>query len=106
MKGMIFGIQAKAAAYPPFINLQEAFNVAVGRAKALIVLGYSWTDPHINLRIQRERRGGHRLFVVDVVRDARKTCAESLGYADVFIGGGAKAALTGEEVQLAVKTTT
>jgi len=106
MKGMIFGTRAKAPPYPPFINLQEAFNVAVGRAKALIVVGYGWNDPYINERIQRERRGGHRLFIVDVVRDAEKASAESRRQADVFIGNGAKAALSGEEVQLAVKSTT
>jgi SIR2-like domain len=102
MIGMIFGTRDKALSYQPFITLQEAFNVAVGRAKALFVLGYNWSDPYLNLRIERERERG--LFVADVVRDAAKACNEPRRRADVFIGKGVKAALNRGNVQVALRT--
>ena len=103
MKGMIFGTKDKAMFYPPFITLQEAFNEALRRASALVVLGYGWHDPDINLRIERASEG--RLLVVDVVRDVAKAGSEPQRHAHVIVGSGVKSVLNDAHVTVVVPGT-
>jgi hypothetical protein len=103
MVGMIFGVRDKTETYRPYLELQQAFNNGLELAKALVVIGYSWSDPYINRRIERQVFAKHDdLFVIDIGWDALANAKDPKRSAEVYVGRGAKAALTNRRVDVAV----
>ncbi|MDP3445770.1 MAG: hypothetical protein Q8T08_23155, partial [Ignavibacteria bacterium] len=104
LRGMIFGVRDKLVGYEPFLFLQSEFNKALALTNVLVVIGYGWNDPYINLRIKRIADTSDPPIIIDVSRDAIKSAKEEKRIADIYIGGGAKAALSGEKVTVVIKS--
>ena len=68
----------------------------------MVVVGYGWGDQYINARISGEAQLEPALLVVDVSLNAADRALRDpfRKVASVFIGGGAKAALSGGRVQV------
>lgn len=64
---IVFGGRGKLTTDGPFLDLLRAFAEEVRRATALVVIGYSFRDPHVNEYIARWINDGadRRIVVVD-----------------------------------------
>lgn len=65
--GVIFGSGNKLRAYGPFLQLLRQFHDTLSKSKNLVVIGYSWRDPHINAEIRRWSKGASRTLYVSVL---------------------------------------
>jgi hypothetical protein len=100
---MVFGVRDKAAVNEPFLSMQCAFNEALAVTEVLIVVGYSWGDDYINSRIINVARAANGPLIVDVSQDALVAARDARRVADIFVGGGSRAALNGERVTVAIR---
>lgn len=103
--GMIFGGNDKLASYPPFPFLQSELARSIEEAAIIVVVGYSWGDEYLNLILEREATLDPKPdLIVDVSRNAREAATDPRKqFATLFVGGGAKSALAGENVEVAFK---
>ncbi len=64
---ILFGQRGKLREEGPFLSLLAEFELALAEANRLIVIGYSFRDPHINTVIRRWTRGdlARTIVVVD-----------------------------------------
>lgn len=66
---MVFARQLKTHPDPVSVELLAAFARATVGAKALLTVGYSWSDPHINDLVLAAVAGG--AYLIDIAHDAR-----------------------------------
>jgi SIR2-like domain len=64
---VLFGQRGKLREEGPFLSLLAEFELALAKADRLVVMGYSFRDPHINTVIRRWTRGDltRTMVVVD-----------------------------------------
>ena len=61
---LVFGQRGKLRAEGPFLSLLVEFEAALARASRLIVIGYSFRDPHINDIVSRWTRADQARTIV------------------------------------------
>jgi NAD-dependent SIR2 family protein deacetylase len=79
---LIFGTDAKMTGKDPFLTLVHAFSAGLLKSKVLVVIGYSFSDLHINEIVAQRLRDNLSLRVLIVAPQA-----ESLQRAHSFLAG-------------------
>lgn len=97
---IIFAEQEKLRLSPPYANLFHAFSESMSKCAALIVIGYSWSDTHINRVVKWEVERGMKLVEVSLFSAGISNDRAFFPDDAILVRGSTRAALLGRRVEV------